>query len=56
MKLYSVIIRKTFTKFKYIIDTPYVFYDAKLRKSSNSNNALSEIWKEGVRIKINKTV
>ena len=56
MRLHPVITRKTYTKFKYIIDTKYVFYDAKLHKSNNSKHALSEIWKEGVRIKINETM
>ena len=46
--------RNRYTKFKYIVGTKYVFYDAKLCESSNSNLALSEIWKEGIKIKINE--
>ena len=56
MKLHPVIICKTYPKFKYIVGTRYVFYDAKLRESCNAKYALSEIWKEGVRVKINETM
>ena len=63
MKLYRVITNprcisfsNNYSYLKYIEGTQYVYYKAKLHKSSNSNFTLSKIWEEGIRIKINETI
>ena len=56
MKLYSVVLRKNYTQLKYIVDTRYILYRGGLRRSNNTKYELSEIWKEGIRIKINETI
>lgn len=49
-------LHKNYTQLKYIVGTRYILYRGGLRKSSNSNHVLSEIWREGMRVKINETM